>query len=537
MRSSAAAQPLPDAQHRRKGTATNHKWAQYAGGAAAAAPRQRRQQRTVSAGETLHAAVRSTSRLRLVLAALLAVLLAGRWDAAAVGRSSSGAGGISGDVVAAGVPVAESAGEQAPDGPWAALQAHWQAAMQQAQAAATAVLPSRFKPASMAQQAGATDKASDSRASVFASMAGKLDRQLAVAAASPAGQQVKAALLVTRRQLHAAAASPAGQQAAAALLALRKRMEAAAASPAGQQAGAALQAARAALGDARQAASSQLASAWASPAGRRAAAVLAQLPPLATLPALARGRLAAAAGTPAGQRALQALDRLPPLASLLLLELSLVGAAAAAMAAAPTLVHSTVSGSPMERASNTAPRQGETQGGRGPAASASRPGASTEQQAASWFRSGAGRHVPRAAACRRFHACRLQPAGHPCSEPLPSGQPIVRASLPALFRHVDQGTVRRLGLPLCAHTAYPPPSTPIAFPSPLSHPPGIPQLELELQAPGLVQRLAGLVPGLSRQLSLLAALPRLLTGLLDDAAAFVAALVCYYQLPALMAGA
>lgn len=65
----------------------------------------------------------------------------------------------------------------------------------------------------------------------------------------------------------------------------------------------------------------------------------------------------------------------------------------------------------------------------------------------------------------------------------------------------------------------------------------IPQLELDLQTPGLLQRLAGSVPGLSRRLSLLAALPRLLTGLTDDAAAFMAALFCYYQLPALLAGA
>jgi hypothetical protein len=49
-------------------------------------------------------------------------------------------------------------------------------------------------------------------------------------------------------------------------------------------------------------------------------------------------------------------------------------------------------------------------------------------------------------------------------------------------------------------------------------------------------RLAGLVPGLARQLSLLTAWQRLLTSLLDDAAAFLAALVVYHQLPALVAG-
>ena len=62
------------------------------------------------------------------------------------------------------------------------------------------------------------------------------------------------------------------------------------------------------------------------------------------------------------------------------------------------------------------------------------------------------------------------------------------------------------------------------------------QLELDLQAPGLLSRLAGLVPGLAQQLSLLTAWQRLVTSLLDDAAAFLAALVAYHQLPALAAG-
>lgn len=50
-------------------------------------------------------------------------------------------------------------------------------------------------------------------------------------------------------------------------------------------------------------------------------------------------------------------------------------------------------------------------------------------------------------------------------------------------------------------------------------------------------RLASAVPGLARRLSLLAAWQRLATGLLDDAAAFVVALVAYHQLPQLTAGA
>lgn len=338
VRRTTSAQSLPDAQQRRKGTATNDKWAQYAG-AASAEPRQRRRQRSVSAGETLHAAVRSTSRLRLLLAALLAVLLAARWDAAAVG-SEAGLAGTSGTAtdraVSASQPVAV-------DGPRAALQARLQAAMQQTRAAAAAVLP--FKLGSkMEQTQPAAAKSSDRRSSVLAGIASRLEGPLAAAAASPAGQKLAAALLVARRQLEAAATSPAGMKAAAALQAARRQLDAAAVSPAGQQASAAVQAARAALTSALQAACRQLAAVRASPLGRRAEAALARLPPAASLPALARAQLAAVAATPAGLRVLQLLDRLPPLASLLLLNLSLVGAAAAAMAAAPGLVHSTVRG-------------------------------------------------------------------------------------------------------------------------------------------------------------------------------------------------
>ncbi len=52
----------------------------------------------------------------------------------------------------------------------------------------------------------------------------------------------------------------------------------------------------------------------------------------------------------------------------------------------------------------------------------------------------------------------------------------------------------------------------------------------------MLSRLASFVPGLSQQLSLASGWQRLLTGLLDAAAAFVIALVAYYQLPALLAG-
>lgn len=61
-------------------------------------------------------------------------------------------------------------------------------------------------------------------------------------------------------------------------------------------------------------------------------------------------------------------------------------------------------------------------------------------------------------------------------------------------------------------------------------------MELDLQTPGLLQRLSAWVPGLDRQLSLASAAQRLLTGLLDDVAAFVVALVAFYLLPSLLAG-
>lgn len=69
--------------------------------------------------------------------------------------------------------------------------------------------------------------------------------------------------------------------------------------------------------------------------------------------------------------------------------------------------------------------------------------------------------------------------------------------------------------------------------APLRHP-SARQLELDLAAPGLLQRAAAWVPGLAQQLSLASAWQRLATGLLDDVAAFVAALVVYHQLPLLL---
>ncbi len=63
------------------------------------------------------------------------------------------------------------------------------------------------------------------------------------------------------------------------------------------------------------------------------------------------------------------------------------------------------------------------------------------------------------------------------------------------------------------------------------------QLELDLQTPGLLMRLASAVPGLPSRLGLLTALQRLATGLLDDAAAFVVAQVAYHHLPQLTADA
>ncbi|PSC68569.1 hypothetical protein C2E20_7808 [Micractinium conductrix] len=137
--------------------------------------------------------------------------------------------------------------------------------------------------------------------------------------------------------------------------------------------------------------------------GQRAEAALSTLShAAAAAPQRLRGLAAAAAATPAGQRALRLADGLPPLACVLLLDCSLIGAAAAAMAAAPSLVHST--------------------------------------------------------------------------------------------------------------------------------------LELDTQAPGVLQRVVALLPGLAPRLSLLLALPRLLTSLLDDAAAFLVALVGYHLLPVLLGG-
>lgn len=403
----ASVPSLGEAQQRVKGTASNGKWAQYEG-SQGGVPRTRRRQRTVSAGETLHAAVRSTSRLRLLLAALLAVLLAGRWDAAAVIKAgTAGSTHVEPATAAPSATTPSTLPPQAGSSPglWGRLQAQWE----QALAAFAPLTQGREKEIPHGRQAAPTK--SSSFAGLLAGQLELVQGQLAAAgaavtaaaSATPAGQRAGAAVQQVRRQLAAAAASPAGQHASEAIQAARRQLAAAAASPAGQHTRAAARSAGKGLAAAGSWAGVQLGAARSSYLGQQAAAAIARLPPLARLPGLLQGRLTAAAVTPVGRQVMAFLDRTPPLASLLLLDLSLVGAAAAAMAAAPGLVHST--------------------------------------------------------------------------------------------------------------------------------------LELELQTPGLLQRLASYLPGLSRHLSLASALPRLLTGLLDDAAAFTVALLAYYQLPALLAGA
>lgn len=53
----------------------------------------------------------------------------------------------------------------------------------------------------------------------------------------------------------------------------------------------------------------------------------------------------------------------------------------------------------------------------------------------------------------------------------------------------------------------------------------------------MLARAAAAVPGLSRQLALLAGWQRLLAGLMDDVAAFVVAQLAYCHLPQLLADA
>ena len=457
---------------RSKGTATNEKWAQYASADAGVA-RPRRVRRSVSVGETLHAAVRSTSRLRLALAALLAVLLAGRWDAAALasGGGCAPAPSLLRQPAAEAPPAAGAA--VGPSG----LQAGWHGAVQQLRRAAAAAFPSL-----LCQLEGLATPPPPPPSGLAATLAGKAKGQLAALAATRAGQKASAALHAMQRQLAAAAASPAGQHAGAALRAVRVQLAAAAASPAGQQAAAGVAAARQLLTGARSAAARQLAAARASAAGQRAEAALSTLShAAAAAPQRLRGLAAAAAATPAGQRALRLADGLPPLACVLLLDCSLIGAAAAAMAAAPSLVHSTV-------------RCGVRQG-------APRVWcvAASSWCAAAFCLLWAGRQAGWLAG---------RPAGRqalvPC-EPHREGkrQPVVTVSLSPPF--------------------------PSSFPC-------VVQLELDTQAPGVLQRVVALLPGLAPRLSLLLALPRLLTSLLDDAAAFLVALVGYHLLPVLLGG-
>lgn len=278
MRKSASAQSLPD-QQRAKGTATNSKWAQYD----SAAPRQRRRLRAVHAGETLSAAVLSTGRLRLALAALLALLLAAHWDAAAVARASSG--------------VATAAGAPAP-GPLAEIASRVQGLLHQAREAAAPLLGMQSK-----EQAAAAAAAKQCH-QLFGPALDRLQGQVAAAAAAAAAQQEPLG---------------AGQQ-------LRARLVRGVSAAAGGTCRL--------YGEAHsQVAAVRSGSVSPAQAARAAAAAAVQH---------LHSQLAAVAAAPLGQQVLAAVDRLPPLASLMLLDLSLVGAAAAAMAAAPGLVHSTV---------------------------------------------------------------------------------------------------------------------------------------------------------------------------------------------------
>lgn len=282
LRTSASAASL-DSQQRAKGTATNSKWARYD----SAAPQQQRRLRQVHFGETLSAAVLSTGRLRLLLAALLALLLAVHWDAA----SAAGAAG-------SGWAAVQQRQQQRHGAPLAELAARWQGLVQQAKHAAAPLLGRTPE-----QAAGA---AADKRCrQLLAACLDPLQARVRDAAATAAALQQP---LGTWQRLEASAAA-----AATATVGTSCRLY--------SQAAARLAAARAAP----QGTAWQLAREAVGAAVRQAHA-----------------QLAAAASSPLGQQALAYAEAFPPLASLLLLELSLVGAAAAAMAAAPRLVHSTV---------------------------------------------------------------------------------------------------------------------------------------------------------------------------------------------------
>ena len=285
LRKSVSAASL-DSQQRAKGTATNSKWARYD----SAAPRQQRRLRQVHLGETLSAAVLSTGRLRLLLAALLALLLAVHWDAAAAAGAATGGGRAS----------AAAQQQRRAQAPLAELAARWQGLVQQAKHAAAPLL-------------------------------GRTPEQAAAAAAEKRCRQLWAGVLdpVQARVADAAATAAAKQQP----LAAWQRLEASAALAATAAAGASCRLYGQAAAQVAAARAASRGSPWRL--GRQA---------LAAAVRHGHAQLAAAAASPLGQQALGYAEALPPLASLLLLELSLVGAAAAAMAAAPRLVHSTVSG-------------------------------------------------------------------------------------------------------------------------------------------------------------------------------------------------
>lgn len=305
---SASALDLTEGQQRRKGTATNSKWAQYE----SSGERQQRRLRQVHIGETLSAAVLSTSRLRLLLAALLALLLAARWDAAAVAQATPG--GVTAQHWQWQPPVPPAATAAAVASPWASLKDRLQSTVQYARQAAAPLLR-----AAKGQQAAQPPAKPQSQ--LVASMLDRVHGQMGAAAASPLGQQANAALQSARRKLSVAAATPAGQQAVAVGLALQARLAAVRSIPAWQQIGAAL-----------------------GMVPRPSTLLQGLYTHLSDLVLRLYAQLAAAARSPLGGQALAVLDRLPPLGALLLLHLSLIGAAAMAMVAAPSLVHSTVSG-------------------------------------------------------------------------------------------------------------------------------------------------------------------------------------------------
>jgi hypothetical protein len=269
----------------------------------------------------LTAAVQGTSRLRLVLAALLALLLATRWDAVAVAKTTAASSSPPSEAEL--FAAARAAAASPPSSPLEELGASWQGLVRRVNAALSSLpwLPWSKQAASKPLTA-LPPPAKQPR--LVARLEAKLRRHAGAMVVSPAGQ-----LLLSK--LAAASRSPLGRWAAAAVHALEAQAAAAARSPAGVKLAAAAQQAKAAL-----------AAAAASPHAQRVRAALERLPPLRFVPRLLQARLAAAAAQPVVQQALDAAERLPSMASLALLSLSVIGASAVALAAAPTLVHSTV---------------------------------------------------------------------------------------------------------------------------------------------------------------------------------------------------